>query len=256
MTNEIVDHLTGNEGVYSRASARITRECRGRISLDDTSPVPEFGADIELWHTVSFLFANHPVPLRQLIKCRVSSTKDLQVDSLYAEIVAVETEISRYRSTSKNLTNYIPLLRLLEPILWRGAAAYSAQIGQRRIAYNDQLLNRLKEAVNKGTDKPCIQGSVLRDPESVALSSKELLSISLSMMAVCFPNIYLLNETLLTSHRAQIARNPPSHGRSFSWHIIRTFNSALLMKFKNLNLLLEGRLRRRKLNTSMLLLKS
>ncbi|PLB49817.1 cytochrome P450 [Aspergillus steynii IBT 23096] len=114
---------------------------------------------------------------------RVSSTKDLQEDALYAEIIEVENEISRFRSTSKNLTNYIPLLRLLEPLLWKKSAAYSAQIGQRRIAYNNKLLNRLKEAVKYDTDKPCIQGNVLRDPESVGLSSKELLSISLSMMA-------------------------------------------------------------------------
>ncbi|KAH8430921.1 uncharacterized protein LDX57_008585 [Aspergillus melleus] len=138
-------------------------------------------AEVEFHSTIHRLSLNLVLTLNY--GTRVSSTKDLQEDSLYAEIVAVETEISRYRSTSKNLTNYIPLLRLLEPILWRTAAAYSAQIGQRRIAYNDQLLNRLKEAVNNVTDKPCIQGNVLRDPEAVGLSSKELLSISLSMMA-------------------------------------------------------------------------
>ncbi|KAI9038217.1 cytochrome P450 [Aspergillus affinis] len=138
-------------------------------------------AEVEFHPTIHRLSLNLVLTLNY--GTRVASTKDLQENSLYAEIVAVETEISRYRSTSKNLTNYIPLLRLLEPILWRRAAVFSGEIGQRRIAYNNMLLDGLKEAVEKGTDKPCIQGNVLRDPESVGLSSKELLSISLSMMA-------------------------------------------------------------------------
>lgn len=107
-------------------------------------------------------------------------------ESFYGEIIEVENEISRLRSTSKNLTNYIPLLQFLEPIFWRKSSAHAADIGNRRIRYNDELLHRLKDAMAKGVDRPCIQGNVLRDPEALGLSNNELLSISLSMMAVCF----------------------------------------------------------------------
>ncbi|KAL3458116.1 cytochrome P450 [Aspergillus heterothallicus] len=114
---------------------------------------------------------------------RVAKTTDLKEDAFYAEVVTVENEISKLRSTSRNLANYIPLLRFLEPILWRKSAAKAAEIGNRRIAYNNELLRRLQDAVDHDEDNPCIQGNVLRDPEGLDLSVNELLSISLSMMA-------------------------------------------------------------------------
>ena len=92
------------------------------------------------------------------------------------------------RSTSKNMANFIPLLRFLEPVLsvlgLQKSAAFSAQIGQRRIAYNNVLFAGLRERISQDIDVPCIQGNVIRDPESVILSQNELMSISLSMMAV------------------------------------------------------------------------
>ena len=109
-------------------------------------------------------------------------------DKFYVEVIQVEEEISRLRSTSKNLANYIPLLRALEPILshlgLQKSSAHSAQVGQRRIAYNNVLFDGLRERIKNNTDVPCIQGNVIRDPESVILTPNELMSISLSMMAV------------------------------------------------------------------------
>ncbi|KAL4860985.1 hypothetical protein BDV12DRAFT_191377 [Aspergillus spectabilis] len=114
---------------------------------------------------------------------RIAKTTDLKEDAFYAEVVEVENQISSLRSTSRNLANYIPLLQFLEPIFWRKTAARTADVGNRRIAYNNELLRRLQDAVDRDEDVPCIQGNVLRDPEGVALSNNELLSISLSMMA-------------------------------------------------------------------------
>ncbi|KAL4781548.1 cytochrome P450 [Aspergillus varians] len=114
---------------------------------------------------------------------RIAKTTDLKDDAFYAEVIEVENEISRLRSTSRNLANYIPLLRFLEPVFWRKSAAHAAAIGNRRIAYNNELLRRLQDAVDRDADIPCIQGNVLRDPEALDLSNNELLSISLSMMA-------------------------------------------------------------------------
>lgn len=172
---------------------------------------------------------------------RVTETKDLTGNPLYAEIIEVEKEISKFRSTSKNLSNYIPLVRIIDPIIsaleLAKSASYSAQIGQRRIAYNDVLLKRLQEEVATDTDSPCIQGSVLRDPESVDLSANELLSISLSMMAVslslhggnpvdlsnspmiysCF--CYLGREQHPSNNRLgyPIPRSPPRHPTARIW---------------------------------------
>ena len=46
----------------------------------------------------------------------------------------------------------------------------------------NQLLNMLKERIDNGTDKPCITGNVLKDPEA-KLSHAEVMSIGLSMVS-------------------------------------------------------------------------
>lgn len=69
------------------------------------------------------------------------------------------------------------------------------------------LLQKLKEQVAAGTDKPCIQGNVLRDPDSRGLSSTEILSVSLSMMAGADTSQPTLAWTiLLLSRRPDIQR--------------------------------------------------
>lgn len=120
---------------------------------------------------------------------RVSSMKSLFDDPLLAEIIYVESEISKFRDTSKNYSNYIPFLRYWEPssgLLGLSPAPknHAADIGKRRLDYNNLLLERLRDEVARGEDKPCIQGAVLKDPESATLTREELISVSLSMMAV------------------------------------------------------------------------
>jgi 3-hydroxyphenylacetate 6-hydroxylase len=120
---------------------------------------------------------------------RVSTVKSLSEDPLMSEIIYVESEISKFRDTSKNYANYIPLLRWWEPLaaLLRLNATprnHAADIGRRRLAYNDVLLTRLRNQVHKGEDQPCIQGAVLRDPDAADITREELISVSLSMMAV------------------------------------------------------------------------
>lgn len=117
----------------------------------------------------------------------VSDVKSLTNDPLLSEIVYVESEISKLRNTSKNYANYIPLLRYWDPIasfLGLAQKSNAADIGLRRLAYNTVLLDNLRQEVKQGRDKPCIQGAVLRDPEAATLTQEELISVSLSMMAV------------------------------------------------------------------------
>ncbi|WYZ46063.1 hypothetical protein EsH8_IX_000288 [Colletotrichum jinshuiense] len=58
-----------------------------------------------------------------------------------------------------------------------------ADVGKRRHAYHAALQENLRREIALGVDRPCIQGNVLKDPESKGLSEGELLSVSLSMMA-------------------------------------------------------------------------
>ncbi|KAK6582458.1 hypothetical protein PZA11_004866 [Diplocarpon coronariae] len=98
-------------------------------------------------------------------------------NGLLKEICDVERAISNFRSTSNNWQDYIPLLRLLpshsnEAADWR----------DRRDKYLTFLLNRLKKDIEKGTDKPCITGNILKDPE-VKLNESEIKSICLTMVS-------------------------------------------------------------------------
>jgi 3-hydroxyphenylacetate 6-hydroxylase len=121
-----------------------------------------------------------------LTSVRVEDVKQLRGNSIFAEMVHVETEISRLRDTSNNYENYIPILRPIKTLsAWLDLRNddYMAAIGKRRVGYHKVLLENLRAEVATGSDKPCIQGNVLKDPESKGLSEGELLSVSLSMMA-------------------------------------------------------------------------
>ncbi|KAI8286919.1 3-hydroxyphenylacetate 6 hydroxylase [Colletotrichum sp. SAR11_57] len=141
---------------------------------------------------------------------RVSNVTSLKDDPLLAEIIYVESEISKFRDTGKNYANYIPLLRYWEPVanafgLNSSPKDHATDIGRRRLEYNDVLLDKLRGEVERGDDKPCIQGAVLRDPESATLTRQELISVSLSMMAGADSNQPTLAwAILLLAHRPDI----------------------------------------------------
>lgn len=170
---------------------------------------------------------------------RIAQTQDLVNDPFYAEIIEVETEISKLRSTSKNLANYIPFLRVVEPVLvalgLKKSDQHSAEIGQRRNAYNEELLRRLQESIADDTDTPCIQGNVLRDPESVSLSRNELLSISLGMMAVGITTSALGDPKYSQLCRGQTAPRQPLPGPSSSSRIGLKFNNMPTMRYNVLD---------------------
>jgi phenylacetate 2-hydroxylase len=88
-------------------------------------------------------------------------------DELLKEICDVERAISNFRSTSNNWQDYIPLMRLL-PKASDGAVEYR----ERRDKYLTFLLNKLKKQIGEGTDKPCITGNILKDPEAKLNESK------------------------------------------------------------------------------------
>lgn len=100
-------------------------------------------------------------------------------DEFLKEIVHVEREISNFRSTSNNWQDYIPLMRILPNKTNRGAEEYR----KRRDVYMTKLLDMLKENIKNGTDKPCITGNILKDPE--AKLNEGILRLSPSHVLLC-----------------------------------------------------------------------
>ncbi|KAH8812106.1 cytochrome P450 [Xylogone sp. PMI_703] len=98
---------------------------------------------------------------------------------LFDELTYVEENVSRIRSAVGSLQDYIPILRW-NPV--NSKSAHAMEINRRRLRYlnrfNDELQHRLKE----DKSKPCIQGNVLKNPES-NFTDVELMSISMSMVS-------------------------------------------------------------------------
>ena len=89
---------------------------------------------------------------------------DGRIDNeLLQEICEVERAISNFRSTSNNWQDYIPLMRLL-PIA--KASDGAVEFKNRRDRYLTFMLNNLKKEIEQGSDKPCITGNILKDPDA------------------------------------------------------------------------------------------
>ncbi|KAK3672591.1 hypothetical protein LTR78_007642 [Recurvomyces mirabilis] len=98
-------------------------------------------------------------------------------DEMLKEITHVERVVSNFRSTSNNWADYVPMLRLLP-----GGSSGPQEYRKRRAQYMHKLLNMLKQRIKDGTDKPCISGNVLKDPEA-KLTDGEVMSIGLTMVS-------------------------------------------------------------------------
>lgn len=126
-----------------------------------------------------------PMPMIQRLSLSLALTLNWGVrlksqdDSLFDEITHVEDEISRFRSTTGNLQDYIPLLRL-NPINTHSSKA--KEMRRRRDKYLSDLNNGLDERMANGTHEPCIQANVILNKES-PLNKEELTSISLTMLS-------------------------------------------------------------------------
>lgn len=83
-------------------------------------------------------------------------------DEMLKEITSVERGVSNFRSTSNNWADYVPLLRWVP----KGKKGGPLEFKERRSRYMKTLLDGLKEKIEKGVDKPCITGNVLKDPDA------------------------------------------------------------------------------------------
>ncbi|KAF2264583.1 cytochrome P450 phenylacetate hydroxylase-like protein [Lojkania enalia] len=128
---------------------------------------------------------------------RISGDKD---DALLKEITDVERGVSNFRSTSNNWQDYVPLLRIF-PSQSKEANKFRV----RRDIYMDKLLGILKEKIAMGTDKPCITGNILKDPET-KLNDAEIKSICLTMVSAgldTVPGNLIMGIAYLASEQGQ-----------------------------------------------------
>jgi 3-hydroxyphenylacetate 6-hydroxylase len=126
-----------------------------------------------------------PMPMIQRLSLSLSLTLNWGTrlgsrdDPLFHEITEVEEAISKFRSTTGNLQDYIPILRL-NPFSF--GTKMAKEMRNRRDVYLNRLNKDLDNRMEKGTHKPCIQANVIQDKEA-ALNKDELTSISLTMLS-------------------------------------------------------------------------
>lgn len=106
-------------------------------------------------------------------------------DSLLREILTVGSAISLLRSSSENFQDYVPLLRWF-PNNEKNARA--KDLRARRDKYLNVLLDKVRQMIKDGTDKPCIAAAILKDDES-KLTNVEVGSICLSIVSGGFETI-------------------------------------------------------------------
>ncbi|EQL03097.1 Cytochrome P450 [Ophiocordyceps sinensis CO18] len=126
-----------------------------------------------------------PLPMIQRLSLSLALTLNWgtrlksQEDTLFDEITHVEEEISRFRSTTGNLQDFVPILRL-NPVNLHSARA--KEMRSRRDTYLSALNKGLDERIADGSYSPCIQANVIMDKEA-RLDKDELTSISLTMLS-------------------------------------------------------------------------
>ncbi|KAI2466067.1 3-hydroxyphenylacetate 6 hydroxylase [Annulohypoxylon bovei var. microspora] len=163
-----------------------------------------------------------PLPMIQRLSLSLVMTINWGVrinsieDELFKEIVQVEEELNKTRSTVGNPQDHIPLLRL-NP---RNQALVKVRdLRRRRDKYFSKLNGDLAEKVANGTNKPCIQASVIKYKE-VELNDVELSSFSLSITSGGFETV----STTVQWSLAYFAQNP--HVQDKAYDEIRHFQGS------------------------------
>lgn len=128
-----------------------------------------------------------PMPMIQRLSLSLALTLNWGVrmksqnDELFGEITEVEEEVSKFRSTTGNLQDYIPILRYVPAWVKGGGGNNKAKEYRfRRDVYLKKLNGDLEARMAQGWEGKCIQANVMRDPEA-RLNEEELTSISLTM---------------------------------------------------------------------------
>jgi phenylacetate 2-hydroxylase len=110
---------------------------------------------------------------------------DAVYDDLLREILYVGSAISLLRSASENYQDYVPILRYLPN---NEKNRRSQELRERRDKYLNELLDTVRDMIEKGTEKPCISAAILKDEET-RLTGVEVSSICLSLVSGGFETI-------------------------------------------------------------------
>ncbi|KAI4947599.1 hypothetical protein J4E91_006419 [Alternaria rosae] len=110
---------------------------------------------------------------------------DAVYDDLLREILEVGSAISLLRSASENYQDYVPILRYLPN---NEKNRRSKELRERRDKYLNELLDKVREMIKNGTEKPCISAAILKDEET-RLTGVEVSSICLSLVSGGFETI-------------------------------------------------------------------
>jgi 3-hydroxyphenylacetate 6-hydroxylase len=155
-----------------------------------------------------------PMPMIQRLSLSLALTLNWGVrmasqdDELFEEITYVEEEVSKFRSTTGNLQDYIPILRL-NPFNFGSAKARDMR--RRRDVYLKKLNKDLDDRMEKGLHQPCIQANVILDKEA-KLNAEELTSISLTMLSGGLDTL----TTLVAWSIALLAQRPDVQDKALS----------------------------------------
>jgi 3-hydroxyphenylacetate 6-hydroxylase len=193
--HKVVSSTAGTTIGTSPFSESLKRRRKGAASALNKPSVASYVPHIDL-ETRTYLRefltygnAGHtpidPLPMIQRLSLSLALTLNWgtrmssQSSPLFAEITHVEEEVSKFRSTTGNLQDYIPLLRW-NP--FNPGSAHARDMRRRRDVYLQTLNADLEARMAAGTAAPCIQANVMRDPEA-KLNAEELTSISLTMLS-------------------------------------------------------------------------
>ncbi|XP_014559317.1 hypothetical protein COCVIDRAFT_24294 [Bipolaris victoriae FI3] len=110
---------------------------------------------------------------------------DAVYDDLLREILEVGSAISLLRSASENYQDYVPALRYLPN---NEKNKRSKELRERRDKYLNLLLDKVRDMIKQGTEKPCISAAILKDEET-RLTGVEVSSICLSLVSGGFETI-------------------------------------------------------------------
>jgi phenylacetate 2-hydroxylase len=133
--------------------------------------------------------AVRPYIQRYALNTTLTLCYGIRMDSVYddmlQEILEVGSAISLLRSASENFQDYVPILRYFPN---NEKNRRSKELRDRRDKYLNFLLEKVREMIRNGTDKPCISAAILKDEET-KLTGVEVSSICLSLVSGGFETI-------------------------------------------------------------------
>ena len=221
--HKVLSNTAGTTIGTSPFSDSLKRRRKGAASALNKPSVATYVPHLDI-ETLSFVreacnygkagaVAVDPMPLIQRLSLSLALTLNWGTrmgdseNALFHEITEVEEEISKFRSTTGNLQDYIPVLRL-NPFSFGTRKA--AEMRERRDVYLTKLNRDLDDRMEKGTHKPCIQANVILDEEA-KLNKEELTSISLTMLAGGLDTV----TTLMQWSIALLGQRPDVQAKAF-----------------------------------------